>query len=176
MVFFTKRILSFALSLFIFLILSARFNLASSDLTSSVNTAIPIFSSDAILNCLLSCLCTPRHSLILVSFLLLSLWLSLLFLLLLMPNISTIYTNCENAVSSTTPPSLTFKVSCDPSLLTKYDTASSDDSEAERFLAMTLVHPLTTSGLGLIYLHNIGILANLVTTAFCFYHPSFQCC
>lgn len=71
--FFTKRILSFALSLFIFLILSARFNLASSDLTSSVNTAIPIFSSDAILNCLLSCLCTPRHFLILVSFLLLSL-------------------------------------------------------------------------------------------------------
>lgn len=88
MFFFTKRILSFALCLFIFLILSARLYLASSDFTSSFNIAIPIFSSDAILNCLLSCLCTPRHSLILVSFLLLPLWLSPLFLLLLMPNIS----------------------------------------------------------------------------------------
>lgn len=55
--------LSFFLRLFIFLILSARFNVAISDPTLSANSAIPVVSSDAILNCLLSCLCTPGYSL-----------------------------------------------------------------------------------------------------------------
>lgn len=53
----------FFLRLFIFLILSARFNVAISDPTLSANSAIPVVSSDAILNCLLSCLCTPGYSL-----------------------------------------------------------------------------------------------------------------
>lgn len=55
--------LSFFLRLFIFLILSARFNVAISDPTLSANSAIPVVSSDAILNCLLICLCTPGYSL-----------------------------------------------------------------------------------------------------------------
>lgn len=54
---FTKSASSLIFHLFIFYVLSARLGLASSDLTSSVNTAIPILTlSEALLNRILSCL------------------------------------------------------------------------------------------------------------------------
>lgn len=68
---FRKRAQSFVLPFFIFLILSVRPNLDNSDLTSSVNTAIPIFSSMKHLwTVCWGCLSCLWHSLILIFFLL----------------------------------------------------------------------------------------------------------
>lgn len=68
---FRKRAQSFVLPFFIFLILSVRPNVANSDLTSSVNTAIPIFSSMKHLwTVCWGCLSCLWHSLILIFFLL----------------------------------------------------------------------------------------------------------